>query len=107
MAEPFLSASWYRVAGLKPRLRDHARVFRHSYHAKHWHVNQDELTGQTHRVTPAAYHLIGRMDGKSTVQDLWVEAVRLLGEHAPSQDDCIQLLAQLHAFDLLQCDLSP
>ena len=29
MAGPLLSASWYRVAELKPRMRSHARMQRH------------------------------------------------------------------------------
>ena len=45
MPDPLFSASWYRVAGLRPRLRTHARIHRHVYRGKPWYVLQD-LTNQ-------------------------------------------------------------
>jgi putative peptide zinc metalloprotease protein len=47
------------------------------------------------------------MDGTRTVDRLWEEAVIRLEEDAPSQDDMIQLLAQLNAADLLQTQGAP
>ena len=47
------------------------------------------------------------MDGTRTVDQLWREAGTRLGEEAPSQDEVIQLLAQLNAADLLQTEVTP
>ena len=47
------------------------------------------------------------MDGRRSVDELWQDAVARLGDDAPSQDDFIQLLAQLHAADLLQTEVTP
>lgn len=107
MAGPLLSASWYRVAGLKPRLRTHARLQRHRYRGQVWFVMQDPASGRAHRFTPAARLIIHGMDGERTVGDLWEAANRRLGESAPTQDELIHLLGQLHAADLLQCDVTP
>jgi putative peptide zinc metalloprotease protein len=47
------------------------------------------------------------MDGRRSVSELWDRANRQLGENAPTQDELIQLLGQLHAADLLQSDVTP
>ncbi|MBC5785461.1 hypothetical protein H8N03_21120 [Ramlibacter sp. USB13] len=107
MATPLLSSSWYRVAGLKPRLRTHARLHRMRYRGELWYLLQDPVSGRVHRFTPAARLLIAAMDGERSVQQLWELANRQLGEDAPAQDDIIQLLGQLHGADLLQSDATP
>lgn len=68
---------------------------------------QDGISGKYHRFTPAAWHLISQMDGESTLQAIWEGAVAHLGDEAPTQDETIQLLGQLHASDLLASDVLP
>ena len=68
---------------------------------------QDPATGRVHRFTPAARLVLAAMDGRRSVDDLWHLAQRQLGEDAPTQDDLIQLLGQLHGSDLLATNVSP
>jgi putative peptide zinc metalloprotease protein len=98
---------WYRVAGLRPRLRSHAQIHRHQYRAQTWYVLQDRSTERFHRFSPAAYLIIGLMDGRHTVQEIWETACSRLGDDAPTQDEVIQLLGQLHQTDVLLCDVPP
>ncbi|SRR6266496_72218 len=105
-AGPFLSSSWYRVAGLRPKLREHASASRHRYRGSSWYVVHDHATGRAHRFSIASYMIVGGMDGTRTVEELWHEAATRLGEAAPSQDELIQLMAQLHATDLLQSEVT-
>ncbi|MEE8292477.1 MAG: hypothetical protein V3R80_13440, partial [Candidatus Tectomicrobia bacterium] len=107
MSESLFSASWYRVAALRPRLRSHAHIHRHHYRGQLWYVLQDVAAQRYHRFSPAAYGLIGLMDGRRTVQEIWQEASSHLGDDAPTQDEVIQILTQLHAADVLQCDVPP
>ncbi|MEH6608561.1 MAG: hypothetical protein V7696_04260 [Halioglobus sp.] len=107
MSDSFYSASWYRVAELKPRLRSHARLGRHVYRDRVWYVLQDVASGKSHRFSPAAYRFIGLTDGKRTVQQLWDEISNESGDEAPTQDEVIRLLGQLHAADALICDVVP
>ena len=107
MATALFSPSWYRVASLHPRLRKHIEVHRHDYRGRVWHILQDHANGRSHRVSPAAYHLLGLMDGKRTMQKLWDLACEQLGARAPTQDEAIRLLGQLHAADAMICDVSP
>ncbi len=107
MAGALFSPSWYRVARIRPRIRAHARFERHTYRSQLWYVLQDPATGRCHRLTPAAYQLIGRMDGEHTVDEIWEGALEELGDDAPTQDETIRLLGLLHFADVLRCDVSP
>ncbi len=105
--ERLFSTSWYRVADLKPRLRSHASIHRHRYRGETWYVLQDLVSGRAHRFSPTSYLIIGLMDGRRTIQEIWDAAMGRLGDDAPTQDEMIQLLSQLHSADVLQCDVPP
>lgn len=107
MTSALASTSWYRVAGLRPRLRAQARLYRHRYRGQLWYLLQDPATGRIHRFAPATRLVIAAMDGRRSVEDLWALANRHLGEAAPTQDEMITLLGQLHAADLIQSDVTP
>lgn len=107
MERSLFSQSWYRVADMKPRLRSHARIHRHTYRGKDWYVLQDQSTGRFHRFTQEAYHLIGLMDGRRTLKEIWEVACARLGDDMPTQDEVIGLLSQLHQADVLQSNLPP
>ncbi len=81
----------------------HRQVFRD----KEWFVLQDHFTGRFHRISPEAYFVIGLMDGKRTMGDIWDAACLHLGDSIPTQDEVINLLSQIHQFDGLQSDLPP
>ena len=106
-ARPFQSSSWYRVAKLQPKLREHATIHRHRYRGSVWYVVHDHVTGWVHRLSPASYAIVGAMDGNRSVDQLWQEAGIRLGQEAPTQDELIQLLVQLNAADLLQTEATP
>lgn len=107
MSEALFSPSWYRVASLTPRLRSHAQLHRHQYRGQIWYVLQDRSNERFHRFSPAAFAFIGLMDGRRSVQEIWDLSSSKLGDNAPTQPEVVQLLGQLHAADVLQCDISP
>lgn len=107
MSEALFSPSWYRVAGLMPRLRSHVQIHRHDYRGQTWYILQDRSTEKYHRFSPAAYIFIGLMNGRRTIQELWDLATSRLGDDAPGQEEVVQLLSQLHAADAIQCDVPP
>ena len=107
MSDTLFSPSWYRVADLKPRLRLHTEIRRHEYRGKVWFIAQDQLGARSHRFTPQAYRFIGLMDGERTVNNLWHTVTEQQGDDAPTQDEVIRLLGQLHSADLLICDTTP
>lgn len=107
MSESLFSASWYRVAGIRPRLRSHAVIHRHLYRGQVWYVLQDRSSGRFHRFSPVANLVIGLMDGKRTLREIWDIACTRLGDDAPTQDEVIGMLASLHRADVLQSDAHP
>jgi len=107
MTQSLFSPSWYRVATVKPRLRNHAQIHRHVYRGTVWYVLQNHSTGKFHRFTPVANLVIGLMDGKRSLQEIWDLACIRLGDEVPSQDEVIKLLSDLHKADVLQSDAPP
>lgn len=107
MAGNLFSQSWYLVADLKVRLRRHAVIHRHLYRNQLWYVLQDFVTGQFHRFSPEAYEIIGMMDGKKDLQQIWLLACDKLGDDMPSQDEIISLVSKLFRANVLQSDLPP
>jgi putative peptide zinc metalloprotease protein len=107
MAADAPSPSWYRVAGLRPRLRSHARINRHVYRGRVWYVIEDRVSRRSHRLNPEAYYVAGLMDGRRSLQEIWDAAARRFGDDAPTQDEVIRLLGQLHFADILQCEVTP
>lgn len=101
------SGQWHRVAHLQPRLRPHVKIERQSFGGQTWHLILDPATGRSHRLSPAVHHVVSAMDGSRSLEELWLRAHERLGDEAPSQDDCIQILGQLHSADILICPVPP
>ena len=101
------SSSWYRVAELKPFVRNHAEIHRQVYRGQVWYVLEDHASGRFHRFPEETYLIIGLMNGERTLDQIWDAACNRLGEEMPTQDEMIRLLSQLHQADLLQADISP
>ncbi|MEQ9125150.1 MAG: peptidase M50, partial [Alphaproteobacteria bacterium] len=107
MADSLFSQSWYRVADLKPRLRSHAQMHRMRFRGQVWHVLQDHQNSQFHRISPAAHLMISLMNGRRTMAEIWSLVGERAGANQPTQDESIQLLAQLHRADLLDGGIAP
>ena len=103
----FHSPLWYRLAGLKPRLKPHVEVSLHDYLGAPWYVLMDSTTGKVHRFSEAAYAVIGGMNGRHTLDQIWSAAAERLDRDAPSQSDVVQLMSQLYQSDLLNVDGVP
>jgi putative peptide zinc metalloprotease protein len=104
---PLFSPSWYRVAKLQPRIRNHNEIHRHIYRGEIQYVLQNHSTGDVYRFSPAVYRLIGMMDGRRTVQQIWEKSIAYYGEEAPDQHEVLQLFSKLFAANVLICDVTP
>ena len=107
MSRSLFSSSWYRVAGLKPRLRSHTQIHRQVYRGRIWHVLQDPQSGRFHSLSELSNLMVCLMDGRRTMQEIWEAAGRRAPDDPATQDETIQLLAQLHSADLLQGEFPP
>ena len=107
MAGAFLSADWYRVAALCPRVRRQVNFHRQVFRGRVWHVVQDHQSGAFNRLTAQGHYLFGRMDGGQSVETLWQDACQRFPDDPPSQSDVIHLLSQLYQADLITADNTP
>lgn len=106
MSGALQSGNWFRVAGLKPRLRPHVQVHRHRYRGVVWYVVEDRVSGKHHRLGVAAWRVVSNLDGRRSLQEVWDALARDGGEDMPSQEDLVQLIGQLNAADLLLTEAS-
>ena len=107
MSESMFSSSWYRIASLQPRLKAHIEIHRQHYRGQLWYVLQDFSSSLNHRFSPQAHYIISLMNGARHFQEIWELALAHLGDDAPTQDEMVKLLGQLHGSDLLICDVPP
>ena len=104
---PTFSESWYRVAGLRARLRSSAQISRQFYRGERWYVVRDPAGNQFHRLSDAAYRFIGLLDGSRTVEQAWDICGGQLADDAPTQPEIIQILSHLYSANLIEADVTP
>jgi putative peptide zinc metalloprotease protein len=107
MAQPHqtFSDQWYRVAETTPELSPHLDVLRQVYRGDVWYIVKNPATDQFYRFNPAAYMFLGMLSGQTTVDDAWEACNAQLGDDAPTQRECIELLGKLQLFGLLRGQL--
>lgn len=107
MSGTLFSASWYRTGHLRPQLRRQARLVRHSYRGERWYVLQDLASGRFLRLDGTAYAVVALMDGVRSVDEVWKHVCGHMGDDAPTQDEVLGLLSQLHQANVLLTDRQP
>lgn len=98
------SARWHRVAALRPRLPASLRVRRLWLRGEAWWVLADPASGRSVRLNDAAYAVAARLDGRATMAALWDWQLARPVHDAATQDELIDLLAQLREAGLVQFD---
>lgn len=98
------SHHWYRVRNLRPRLRRTCEISRQVFRDETWYVVRGVGSNQFFRLSPEAYSVVGLLDGRTTMENIWRKAAADLGDRMPTQDRIIGLLHQLNQLDLLIVD---
>lgn len=101
MATTIFSDSWFRVSGLRVALLPSVEVKEQRFRGQTWHVLQDTYTQRYFRASVQACNFIQSLQTDKTVEEVWEEFVNFHPEDAPSQEEVIQLLSQLHMSNLL------
>src|SRR3954470_9312824 len=99
---PTFHESWYRVADLRARLRPSAQISRQHYRGERWYVVRDPAGNQFHRLSVHDYRFVGLLARSPTVSASWELVGGQLADDAPTQNEVIQILSQLHAANLLE-----
>lgn len=101
------SSDWYRIADLHPRLKPHVSVRMQITRGQPWYVLFNQATGRHHRVNKQAYELVGRMDGRHSVNDIWHVLLAQMKDDVPSQHDVIRVVGQMTDAGLIQAEVTP
>ena len=108
------SEHWHAVRFLRPQLRDGVEAVHRRLRGHAWVLLIDPLTQRFHRMSPQVWQVLRLLDGHRTLDDVWAAACAIpahgAGQATPtaiSQTDLVQLMAGLHANDLLQTQLTP
>ncbi|MCA9272146.1 MAG: PqqD family peptide modification chaperone [Phycisphaerales bacterium] len=96
--------TWYRAADTKPRISVHARFVRQRHGPTVSYVIDDPAGGHYYRLTESARFFLGLLDGRRTVDEAWEACLAQLGDDAPTQRECLDLLAQMQLFGLIVGD---
>lgn len=105
MSTPLLSPHWYRVGGLRPRLRSGVQVVRQRIRGERWAVLTDPVSGRHLRFDSRAWAWIAACDGSRSLDDIWHE--RADDRDALTQDEALALVAHAFQAQLLLADVSP
>ncbi|MEJ2761468.1 MAG: peptidase M50 [Gammaproteobacteria bacterium] len=99
------SGSWYRIAGYRPKLRRHARIYRQHFRGRLTYVLQDRTSGRYHLCSPSAYYMMSLMDGSRTVEEIWDMACAAFPSEVLDKSEVTRLLAMLSGSDVLYGDV--
>jgi putative peptide zinc metalloprotease protein len=105
--EPLLSQDWYRVASMRPRLREGVRVTRQRMRGTTWYVLSDPVSGRHHRFNDLAYGLIACCDGQRTLDEVWAQRAAADADDAVTQGEAIRVFSQAYAANLFVGDVTP
>jgi putative peptide zinc metalloprotease protein len=104
---PTFSPLWHRIRALRPRLRPHVQITRQHYRGRRWHVVHDPTSNQFYRLNPIAHEMVGMLDGKRSVEEIWNISLQRHGDAAPTQGETLELVSQLYNSNLLAADVTP
>lgn len=95
------SELWHRVSDLKLSLIFNASIEKQFYRGKVWYVIREPYNNKYFRVTPKAYQFLMQLTPKKTLDTIWQNYLEYNPDEAPTQDEVIKILSQLHQSNLL------
>jgi len=101
MNEQIFSNSWHIVSGLKVSLLTAITVQKQHYRGEQWYVIKDNFNNKFFRIRPEAYKFLVKLNFSATVEEIWEAYLSRYPEIAPTQDELVKLLSQLHLNNLL------
>lgn len=107
MSEPLLSPHWPRVASLHPRLTGSVTITAQQVRHERWYVIADRVSGRQLRVNALGHELVGRLDGRLTLQQIWDALVWRLGEDTLSQHEVLHIVSSLAEAGMLISENTP
>lgn len=101
MNENVFSESWHIISELKVSLLSSIEIHKQYYRGESWYVLNDKFSNKFFKVSPEAYKFLTKLTIKKNVEQIWLEYLEAYPNIAPSQDEVVNLLSQLHSNSLL------
>ena len=101
MSTSIFNDSWYKVSELRVSLLPSVIVQEQIFRTKIWYVLKDDCNESFFRVAAETYRFIKALNPNQSVQDIWEAYVERYPAEAPSREEVVALLTQLHASNLL------
>lgn len=99
------SEHWFRVEGLRPRLKPHIRMVVQRRRGQRWYALKDDMSGKTFRLSPETFQLVRHFNGHRTIGQIWQDSGGCMKDgQMIGQDEVIRLLGQMNQADLLAFD---
>ena len=98
------SSSWHRVYSLRCELRPSVQVKRQLFDSRVWYVMRDGMNSEWFKISEEAYNFVARMSIDQTIEEVWYKTVESDQNTTLSQEEVIQILAQLHLSNMLIYD---
>jgi len=102
--DSLFSSQWHRVRDVSPKLAPDVDVARHVYRGRVSYLLNRRSTTSSHRLDVVGFELVDRLDGSTSIGQLWELAVVERGDNAPTQDELISLFYELWAAELIVID---
>lgn len=98
------SNSWHRVYAMRCELRPSVQVNRQIFDSQVWFVMRDGMSSEWFRISEEAYKFVARMSIDKTIEEVWYQTLESDIYTTLSQEEVIQILAQLHLSNMLVYD---
>ncbi|WDE07741.1 HlyD family efflux transporter periplasmic adaptor subunit [Thalassomonas viridans] len=115
MSKSGQAGDWPMVKNMKFCLGLHIQVYPQCYRGESWFVLRDLTKGRHIRFNALAYEVIGRLDGKRSLEEIWQQLPRLSlkessgpqpsGQEGLGREEMLYLVAQLYDMDALKGDI--
>lgn len=107
MADALLSPYWHRAASLHPRLASSVTITAQQVRQERWYVIADRVSGRQLRVNTLGHELVGRLDGRLSLQQIWDVLVSRLRDDTPSQHEVLRIVSTLAEAGMLISEATP
>jgi putative peptide zinc metalloprotease protein len=99
--DKLFSPQWHEVAHLKPSLSRHVQMRCETIRGQQWYWLICGKGKNTLRFNQPAWEVIGRCDGKTTLDEIWQNAVRLKQDDCATQPETIEIFQQCFEKNLI------
>jgi len=101
MSASFFNDSWYKVSELRISLLASVVVQEQIFRTKKWIVLKDSSNEAFFRVSVETFQFLQALNLEQTVQETWESYVDRFPRQAPSREEVVALITQLHSSNLL------